>query len=196
MLILLLCYAHKRRPNYGSSCIFIFLFFNRGRLDKLLYVPLPEPNDRVSILKALSCSMSLSPEVDLHKIGTSLQAEGYSGADCAALLREAGLAVMKEFHDNSKSTARPNKDDLEEDDDDKKNDTTSFPLCISPRHFNYAFDHVVPSVSRKDHARYLRMRDRMAHARSRGTVVAETTLDDEGEKERNNMDKNLEETKV
>jgi ribosome biogenesis ATPase len=178
--------------------MFLFYFFNRGRLDKLLYVPLPEPGDRVSILKALSCNMSLSPEVDLHKIGTSPQAEGYSGADCAALLREAGLAVMKEFHDNSKSTTtKPNKDDLEEDDDDKKNESSSFPLCISPHHFSYAFDHVVPSVSRKDHARYLRMRDRMAHARSRGTVVAETTLDDEGgEKESNNVDKNLEGTTV
>jgi ribosome biogenesis ATPase len=187
------------RTNHGFNVFFIFLLFNRGRLDKLLYVPLPEPNDRVSILKALSCNMSLSPEVDLHKIGTSPQAEGYSGADCAALLREAGLAVMKEFHDNSKSTAKPNKDDLEEDDDDgKKNDDSSFPLCISPRHFNYAFAHVVPSVSRKDHARYLRMRDRMAHARSRGTVVAESTLDDEdeGEKESNNVDKDLEGAKL
>jgi ribosome biogenesis ATPase len=129
-------------------------------LDKLLYVPLPTPEDRVSILKAISGGINLSPDVDLGAIGTSDQAEGYSGADCAALLREAGLAVLKEDVLNSKENS---------------DDST---LCILPRHFDYAFKHVVPSVSRKDQARYHKMRDRMAHARSRGAVVGETTTED------------------
>ena len=34
----------------------------------------------------------------------------------------------------------------------------------------YAFDHVMPSVSKKDKVRYERMRSRMASARSRGGV--------------------------
>jgi len=160
-----------------------------GRLDKLLYVPLPTPDDRVSILKALSSSISLSPEVDLQQIGTSPQAEGYSGADCAALFREAGLAVLKEFHMNSNSTTKINEDAME---DDVKIDPPSFPLCISPHHFNYAFAHVVPSVSRKDQARYHRMRDRMANARSRGTVVTETASDEGERKKIDNMNNDLE----
>ena len=127
---------------------------NRGRLDKLLYVPLPTPDDRVSILKALAVKVNLAPEVDLRNIGQSARADGYSGADCAALLREAGLAVLKE--------------DVES---DEKMDQSA--LCIHERHFNYAFNHVIPSVSKKDQARYNRMRDRMAHARSRGTVPSE-----------------------
>lgn len=125
-----------------------------GRLDKLLYVPLPTPNDRVSILKALSTNVQLSPEVDLVTIGQSARADGYSGADCAALLREAGLAVLK----GTVGDADPGV------------------LAITPQHFDYAFDHVIPSVSKKDQARYNRMRDRMAHARSRGAVVSETTV--------------------
>lgn len=149
------------------SCLVLLLTFHcctsasfRGRLDKLLYVPLPTPEDRVSILKAISGGISLSPDVDLCSIGTSKKAEGYSGADCAALLREAGLAVLKE--DVNGTVEYP--------------DDTS--LCILPRHFEYAFQHVVPSVSRKDQARYNRMRDRMAHARTRGAVVGETTKED------------------
>ena len=129
----------------------------RGRLDKLLYVPLPTPDDRVAILEALSESVKLGPDVDLKEIGLSHRADGYSGADCAALLREAGLAVLKE---NIGKYTNGKLDPM---------DTSR--LCITKYHFNYAFDHVVPSVSKKDQARYDRIRDRMAHARTRGGVV-------------------------
>lgn len=126
-------------------------------MDKLLYVPLPTPDDRVSILTAISGNVTLGPDVDLDQIARSARADGYSGADCAALLREAGLAVLKEVIGQA---------------------TPAEPLCITQSHFDYAFDHVVPSVSRKDQARYNRMRDRMAHARSRGAVMAEKTVDE------------------
>ena len=159
----------------------ISFLIHRGRLDKLLYVSLPQPEDRVSILKALSTNISFSPDVDLHKIGTNQKAEGYSGADCAALLREAGLAVLKESYETGCSTKERDPSDMEV---EIKDDSTLPRLFISPHHFDYAFDHVAPSVSRKDQARYNRMRDRMANARSRGSVVAEaeTKLDGEGKK--------------
>ena len=134
-------------------------------MDKLLYVSLPAPEDRVSILKAISGSIAFSPDVDLNKIGTSPKAEGYSGADCAALLREAGLAVLKETMNDNTSAKTTNESDMDVE------GTNSTALCICPHHFDYAFDHVVPSVSRKDQARYRRMRDRMAHARSRAVVT-------------------------
>lgn len=140
-----------------------------GRLDKLLYVSLPTPKDRVSILKAISSNITFSSDVDLEKIGTSKKADGYSGADCAALLREAGLAVLKESCQNE-AAAKENQTDMEI---DTNTDESFASLCIRPHHFDYAFDHVVPSVSRKDQARYLRMRDRMAQARSRAAVLAE-----------------------
>lgn len=120
-----------------------------GRLDKLLYVPLPNPKERVSILTALATNVTLGDDVDLGCIGLNPRAEGYSGADCAALLREAGLAVLKEA--------------MEKD----------VPLCIMKKHFETAFAHVLPSVSKKDQARYDRLRDKMARARSRGAQSLE-----------------------
>ena len=92
-------------PSYESSSItnchfFVFLCLSfekpSGRLDKLLYVPLPSPPDRVSILKALASKVNLAADVDLEAIATVSRADGYSGADCAALLREAGLAVLRD----------------------------------------------------------------------------------------------------
>jgi ribosome biogenesis ATPase len=123
-----------------------------GRLDRLLYVPLPTPMDRVAILKALAIGVALAEDVNLEAIGQCDRANGYSGADCAALLREAGLAVLKE-------------------DAAQVIDTPPELLRITARHFDIAFGAVMPSVSRKDQARYDRMRDRMARARSRGDVA-------------------------
>jgi len=125
-----------------------------GRLDKLLYVPLPSADDRVSILTALSTKVKFGSDVVLDSIGRSHKADGFSGADCAALLREAGLAVLKE--DMAACISGNGKTDAE--------------LCIEARHFEVAFHHVMPSVSTKDQARYDRIRNRMARARSRGTV--------------------------
>ena len=65
-----------------------------GRVDKLLYVPLPSPDDRVSILKAATRRATLSEDVDLEIIGRDARAEGFSGADLAAVVRDAGLAAL------------------------------------------------------------------------------------------------------
>jgi ribosome biogenesis ATPase len=145
-----------------------------GRLDKLLYVPLPIPSERVSILRALSSNVSLGPDVDLERIGGSPRAEGYSGADCAALLREAGLAVLKEEMAASLSLSSDEKGG-------------SVELRIMAKHFDAAFDSVMPSVSKKDQARYDKIRDRMARARSRG-AASSATGDDDGEEDEHNKD--------
>ena len=41
-------------------------------------------------------------------------------------------------------------------------------MKITAHHFQYAFEHVLPSVSRKDQARYDKLRDKTARARTRG----------------------------
>ncbi|KAL7517336.1 hypothetical protein ACHAWX_002266 [Stephanocyclus meneghinianus] len=131
-----------------------------GRLDKLLYVPLPSPNDRLSILRALSKKIKLAPDVDLESIAFDPHANGFSGADCAALLREAGLAVLRD--------GVLNRTALDSNADTKMHEEEAPPLQITAQHFKYAFDHVLPSVSKKDQARYDRLRARMARARTRG----------------------------
>lgn len=71
-----------------------------GRLDKILYVGLPTSEDRVDILKAVTKKGTkplLAPDVDLEVIGKCEQCDGYTGADLAALVREAGIQAMKQF---------------------------------------------------------------------------------------------------
>jgi transitional endoplasmic reticulum ATPase len=65
-----------------------------GRLERLVYVPPPDAEARAAILKATARAVPLSPDVDLDALGAEL--DGFSAADCAALIREAALAAMRE----------------------------------------------------------------------------------------------------
>ncbi|MEH0934286.1 AAA family ATPase [Micromonospora psammae] len=65
-----------------------------GRLERLVYVPPPDGPARAEILRAASRTVPLAPDVDLGALGAEL--DGFSAADCAALVREAALAAMRE----------------------------------------------------------------------------------------------------
>ncbi|RZU71956.1 transitional endoplasmic reticulum ATPase [Micromonospora kangleipakensis] len=65
-----------------------------GRLERLVYVPPPDGPARGEILRAASRNVPLAPDVDLAALGEELA--GFSAADCAALVREAALAAMRE----------------------------------------------------------------------------------------------------
>ncbi|MEH1165654.1 AAA family ATPase [Micromonospora sp. CPCC 205539] len=65
-----------------------------GRLERLVYVPPPDGSARAEILRASSRHVPLAPDVDLAALGGELT--GFSAADCAALVREAALAAMRE----------------------------------------------------------------------------------------------------
>ncbi len=65
-----------------------------GRLERLVYVPPPDAAARAEILRASSRNTPLGSDVDLDALAEEL--DGYSAADCAALIREAALTAMRE----------------------------------------------------------------------------------------------------
>ncbi|NMM88456.1 ATPase [Rhodococcus sp. SRB_17] len=64
-----------------------------GRLERLVFVPPPDAEARKAILRASGKSVPLAEDVDLDALAVDL--EGYSAADCSALLREAALTAMR-----------------------------------------------------------------------------------------------------
>ncbi|MEH0825277.1 MULTISPECIES: AAA family ATPase [unclassified Micromonospora] len=74
-----------------------------GRLERLVYVPPPDGPARTEILRASARDVPLAPDVDLDALGAEL--DGFSAADCAALIREAALAAMRESLEASTVTA-------------------------------------------------------------------------------------------
>ncbi|CAL5227006.1 g9897 [Coccomyxa viridis] len=116
-----------------------------GRLDKLLYVPLPGPEGRVAILRTQTMRTPLAPDVDLQSIGQSPRVQGFSGADLAALAREAAVLSLKEALRKEKSaeSAGP-----------------ALP-CVHMHHFEAALSRVQPSVSPRDHLMYESLRQKL-----------------------------------
>ena len=68
-----------------------------GRLERMIYVPPPDGPARAAILRATSKQVPLDASVDLDALGADL--DGFSAADCAALIRESALAAMRESLD-------------------------------------------------------------------------------------------------
>ncbi|XP_058522868.1 ATPase family gene 2 protein homolog A isoform X4 [Ochotona princeps] len=88
-----------------------------GRIDRLIYVPLPDAATRGEILKLQFHSMPISTEVDLDEL--VLQTDTYSGAEIVAVCREAALLALEE--------------------DIQAN-------CIMKRHFTQALSAVTPRI--------------------------------------------------
>jgi transitional endoplasmic reticulum ATPase len=73
-----------------------------GRLEKLVFVEPPDAQARLDILRTAGKSVPLR-DVDLAALAADL--EGYSAADCVALLREAALTAMRRSVDAAEITA-------------------------------------------------------------------------------------------
>jgi len=65
-----------------------------GRFDRLIYVPPPDKNARKDILRVHTRNVSLAEDVSLDELAE--KTEGYTGADIAALVREATLRAIRE----------------------------------------------------------------------------------------------------
>lgn len=106
-----------------------------GRLDRLLYVPLPSPLERGQLLSTIGRQVPWDPSVDLNAVGGDPRCEGFSGADLSALVREASMAAIREALDLGLSDLPP----------------------VSHRHLDVALGKVVRSVSPRDLQLYERL---------------------------------------
>ena len=145
----------------GRKLVFVIAATNRpdmldaammrpGRLDKLLYVPLPKPAERAAILRTAVRRMPLAPGVDLDAIASDARCSGFSGADLSSLAREAATAALRGC------------------------DPSGTPP-VGQAHFERAFDHVLPSVSPKDEAGYLKIAAKLRTSRATSTAPTERT---------------------
>jgi ribosome biogenesis ATPase len=91
--------AATNRPDIIDEAI-----LRSGRIEKHLLVPLPTPEDRVSILKAIVRKIDIGnicdyvdPDIPLEEIAKNVLCEGFSGADLHHLVKEACiLAIMSQ----------------------------------------------------------------------------------------------------
>ncbi|SAM78092.1 related to RIX7-AAA-type ATPase required for biogenesis and nuclear export of 60S ribosomal subunits [Ustilago bromivora] len=131
-----------------------------GRLDKLLYVDLPKPDERLEILKTITSKTPLSDEVDLQSIAYDAKLEGFSGADLAALVREAAVLALRErilFHNSQPATtAVPLKKEKK-----KGAEEEGVKVTVMHLHFVAALSKIQPSVSAQQRRKYSSLRQKL-----------------------------------
>ena len=157
-----------------------------GRLDKLLYVKLPSAPERASILRKHLRRTPLSSEVDVVALSNDPRGEGYSGADIAALCREATLQALREAQQKQRleMASQGVVAHLPQWGSVKADATTAaaagaagssaapavnaapLPVLVGMSHFHFAFSKVFPSVSVASRQKYDRMHRMLSRARS------------------------------
>lgn len=128
-----------------------------GRLDKLLYVPLPSAPQRESILKTHARHYPVDDEVDLGTLAHDERMEGFSGADLAAVMREASLSALKEVY---RSCSVEELEALERDLSGELVHSADLPT-IKMKDFDASLSKVVPSVSLQDRESYDELRKKI-----------------------------------
>uniref|UniRef100_A0A7R9WC16 AAA+ ATPase domain-containing protein n=1 Tax=Pseudictyota dubia TaxID=2749911 RepID=A0A7R9WC16_9STRA len=124
-----------------------------GRLDQLIYIPMPDYESRLGILRATLRKSPVSNEVDLPYLAS--QTDKFTGADLTEICQTAcKLAIREEIErdlerERMKEEAGEDMDD--DDDDDELEDTMPE---ILPRHFETAVRNARRSVSDRDLAQY------------------------------------------
>ncbi|KAJ4952021.1 hypothetical protein NE237_028853 [Protea cynaroides] len=124
-----------------------------GRFGKLLYVPLPSPDERGLILKALGRKKPIDPDVDLMAIGRKDACENLSGADLAAVMDEAAMAALEE----KQVSCQMNEDAvdaLEKKQGSGPGSSDAKPWTIKAKHIERAVEKISPSVSNKQKRYY------------------------------------------
>jgi transitional endoplasmic reticulum ATPase len=97
-----------------------------GRFDRIVFVPVPDQEGRLEILKIHTEKMPIEDKAKLIE-SLSTETEGFTGADIESLAREAAMLALREDMESKK---------------------------VKKEHFQKAMEKVLPSVSKNDQKRY------------------------------------------
>jgi len=121
-----------------------------GRLDQLIFIPMPDLASRKSILKAVLRKSPISNDVDLDYLAE--HTDKFTGADLTEICQRAAKLAIRENiekaieHERARAAAG---------DDDMEGEEEFDPVPeITPRHFEEAMAHARRSVSDADLAKY------------------------------------------
>jgi len=120
-----------------------------GRLDQLIYLPLPDLKSRIAIFKAQLRKAPVDPEVDVEVLARSTH--GFSGADISEICTTASkLAIREAILVVEERNRKIEAGEIDEDDEESGPSDVSGNMLIGKRHFNFAMSRARRSVSEKD----------------------------------------------
>jgi len=120
-----------------------------GRLDQLIYIPLPDEGSRLNILKAVLRKSPVAPDVDVGYLAKTLH--GFSGADLTEICQRAAKMAIRESIEKEieleKERAAAGDAAMEDDSPDPVPEITKF-------HFEESMKFARRSVSDNDIRKY------------------------------------------
>jgi len=123
-----------------------------GRLDQLIYIPLPDEVSRLAILKAALKKSPISQEVDLAFLAK--RTHGFSGADLTEICQRAAKLAIRESIEADVRRQREQRE-TEDAEDAQMEDEEEDPVPeITREHFEEATKYARRSVSDQDIRRY------------------------------------------
>jgi transitional endoplasmic reticulum ATPase len=138
-----------------------------GRLDQLLYIPMPDYESRLSILKAVLRKSPVSEDVDLAYMAT--QTDRFTGADLTEICqRAAKLAIRESIQrhvEQQRIREEAERSGLTMDDEEDEEPVPE----ILPKHFEEAVRNARRSVSDRDLAQYSSFAQSLHQSRSQIT---------------------------
>lgn len=145
-----------------------------GRLDQLIYIPMPDYESRLSILRATLRKSPIAKEVDLAYLAS--QTDKFTGADLTEICQSAcKLAIREEIErDIERQRMKQEAADADMDEDDDEEEDT-MPEILS-RHFESAVRQARRSVSDRDLAQYASFAQTLSQSRAAVTGAAGGSL--------------------
>ncbi|CAI4613082.1 CQS_1a_G0033760.mRNA.1.CDS.1 [Saccharomyces cerevisiae] len=134
-----------------------------GRLDKTLFIELPNTEEKLDIIKTLTKSHGtpLSSDVDFEEIIRNEKCNNFSGADLAALVRESSVLALKRKFFQSEEIQSVLDNDLDKEFEDLSVGVSGEEIIVTMSDFRSALRKIKPSVSDKDRLKYDRLNKKM-----------------------------------
>jgi len=108
-----------------------------GRLDQLIYIPMPDYESRLGILRATLRKSPIAKDVDLAYLAA--QTDKFTGADLTEICQSACKIAIREEIERDIERERLKEEageDMDEDADDDEEDEDNMPEIL-PRHFEH-----------------------------------------------------------
>ena len=122
-----------------------------GRFDRLILVPAPDEKARLEIFKVHTKNVPLAEDVNLEELAK--RTEGYTGADIAAVVREAAMLAMRRAL--QEGIIRPG----------MKADEIRGKVKVTMKDFEEAMKKIGPSVSKETMEYYRRIQEQFKQSR-------------------------------
>lgn len=144
-----------------------------GRLDQLIYIPMPDFESRLSILRATLRKSPVSKDVDLNYLAS--QTDKFTGADLTEICQTACKLAIREEIERDLERIRV-KEEAEEDMEEEEDEEEDLMPEILPKHFEHAVRQARRSVSDRDLAQYASFAQTLSQSRAAVTGAAGGSL--------------------